>query len=77
METTNEERLKRELGTALRAVTAVADAIRQLRVVPSGHLYGSVMGVLSRESYERVIDLLKDAGVVSEDSQHVLRWVVR
>ena len=52
---------------------AVADAIRELGSVPSGQLYTTVMPLIDLRTYTRVIDTLKNAGLVAE-SADVLRW---
>jgi hypothetical protein len=53
---------------------AIADAIRELGSVPSGHLYARLMGYMDIEAYTEVIQALKRAGVVSE-RDHLLTWV--
>ena len=58
----------------MEAVRAVADAIRELKRVPSGVLYSAVMSKLSLESYEKIIGTLKGAGLVREEF-HELIWV--
>lgn len=55
-------------------VRAVADAIRELGSTPSGVLYSVVMPHMDLPTYERIIALLKDAGLVEEE-MHVLTWV--
>ena len=57
----------------LSIVTAIADAIRDLGSVPSGHLYARVMGALSLSQYNQVIGILKKQGLV-EESGHLLTW---
>ena len=42
--------------------------------IPSGHLYAQLMGKMSLEQYTKLIDILKDAGKVTEIG-HVLRHV--
>jgi len=66
---------KAELAAGLEVVAAMAETVRELKEVPSGTLYAHVMGQLSLESYEKVIGLLKRAGVVEETPAHLLRWV--
>ena len=63
-----------QIEAALLVTKVIADAIRELGAVPSGHLYVWVMNYLSLEQFNRVIDLLKDAGLVTETA-HELRWV--
>lgn len=53
---------------------AISEAIRALGSVPSGKLYASVMGVMSLEQFNKVVDILKEAGVVRESQQHLLTW---
>jgi hypothetical protein len=60
---------------ALNAVKALADAIRELVSVPSGHLYASIMGSVDLATYQAIIDILKRADLVSEDGSNMLRWV--
>lgn len=61
---------------ALEVTMLIADAIRELGSVPSGHLYASVMGHLDLETYNKVIEVLVSAGVVKVES-HLLTWVKR
>lgn len=57
------------------AVRAIAEAIQSLGQIPSGHLYAQVMGKMNLENYQYIIDILKQAGRVTEDSSHMLKWV--
>jgi hypothetical protein len=59
---------------ALGILTAVADAIRDLKEVPSGHLYANLMSKLSFAQYEQVIGVLKSTGLIKENA-HLLTWV--
>ena len=59
----------------VRVAHAVAETIRELGQVPSGHLYARLMGVMELHQYEQVIDLLVDARLVERDRSHLLRWV--
>jgi hypothetical protein len=66
-----------KIEAALKAVQvahAIAEVIRNLGEVPSGHLYARVMGVMDLSQYEQVIDLLIDARLVERDRSHLLRW---
>lgn len=53
---------------------AVAETIREVGSVPAGVLYANVVDYLSLEDFQRVVAILKGAGLVEEDS-HVLTWV--
>ena len=59
---------------AINAVLAISEAIRELGSVPSGHLDARVMGHMNLQSYEGIIRILKNAGLVSE-SANLLIWV--
>lgn len=52
---------------------AVAEAIREAKQVPSGTLYAVLMGKLDLATYERIIQTLKNTGLVTE-SGHMLTW---
>jgi hypothetical protein len=64
---------REEVVAAVKTVTAVADAIKELGSVPSGHLYARVMGHLSLSSYTAVLDVLTRAGCISI-SNNVITW---
>ena len=46
---------KEQIAASLMAVKAVAEAIRELKRVPSGTLYAQVMGVMDLATYERIV----------------------
>ncbi len=56
-------------------VAAVAEAIRELKSVPSGHLYARLMGKLTLDEYESILDAIKKAGLISEDRSNLLTWI--
>ena len=60
---------------AVRIAHIVAEAIRDLGEVPSGHLYARLMGVMELQQYEQVIDLLIDAQLIERTPAHLLRWI--
>ena len=64
---------KEELKAALHMLVAVAEAIREAKSVPSGHLYAMLCGKVDAAGYERMIGQLKGAGVV-EERNHLLVW---
>ena len=65
---------KEQVKVALDVLFAVAVAIKQVGSVPSGELYARLMTHLDLMTFNRVIDTLKDAGLVTEDN-HRLTWV--
>ena len=64
-----------EIKAALGIVQAVADAIRELGEVPSGHLYANLMSHLSLAQFEQILGVLKGAGLVRESPAHLLTWI--
>lgn len=58
---------------ALEIVRTVANVIRELREIPSGHLYARLMEVLTLDEYNQIIGLLKRAGLVTE-TYYNLKW---
>jgi hypothetical protein len=74
MENTTTSQSLTFFGAGVRILYAVADAIRELGSVPSGVLYAQLMGKIDLQTYERIIDLLKGAGLVKESS-HELIWI--
>jgi hypothetical protein len=64
---------KDQIVATIQTVKVVADTIRDLGSVPSGVLYANVMAHMSFEIYERIIQVLKNCGLV-EESGHVLTW---
>lgn len=63
-----------DLKAATLVVLTVAEAIRELGSVPSGHLYARLMNKLTLDQYYGVIGALKRAELVSE-SGYVLTWI--
>ncbi len=57
------------------AVLAVAECIRELGTVPSGHLYARLMGHMSADAYQGVIAALVRAGLVRQHPSHLLEWI--
>lgn len=65
---------KPNLGSAVQVLGVMAEAIRELGEIPSGHLYAMTMGSFENvQAFESAVRVLKGAGLVSE-SGHVLRW---
>lgn len=60
--------------SAVQILAAMAEAIRQVGSIPSGHLYAQMIGVMSMSDYEAAVGLLKRAGLV-EETANVLRWI--
>jgi hypothetical protein len=59
---------------AFEHVKIVAECIAVAGSIPSGHLYAMLNAKgFSLEVYQRIIDVLKNAKLVSE-SHHLLKW---
>lgn len=65
-----------EVSSAINAIKAVADCIKELGQVPNGVLYSQLMGVMSLNQYEQIIGILSRAGVI-ENRNNLLVWVVK
>lgn len=59
---------------AIAQALAVAEAIRALKSVPSGHLYAQVMAHLTLDQYNAIIQTLKNAKLIREEA-HLLTWI--
>ena len=64
-----------ELNAAFGALKALADAIRELGEVPSGHLYANLQGHITIGQFEQAIGILKNAGLIRESNSHLLTWI--
>lgn len=66
---------KEQTKAALEILKLLADAVRELEMVPSGELYARVMSYMSLQSYESAINTLVRSGVIRK-SNHLLIWNV-
>jgi hypothetical protein len=66
---------KEQLEAGLQLVRGIADAIKELGSVPSGHLYARLMGVMSLSEYQQIIGMLVSSGLVKQEASHLLVWV--
>lgn len=65
---------REELSASLQVIKAVADTIRELKEIPSGHLYAQLMtSGMTLNQYQQIISMLKRTGLVSE-SNNLLTW---
>ncbi len=66
----------KDLKAGLEIIKAVADAIRELGRVPSGHLYARLAASgCTFENYEKIISIIKNTGLVRETPGHELVWI--
>lgn len=66
-------------SAAFQVVAAVAEAIRALGSVPSGHFYSRLLAMpllsqMTADQYRQLIGTLKSAGLV-EENNHLLTWI--
>ena len=59
---------------AVEIIKAVADTIKNLKRVPSGHLYAHLMGYMDIDQYEQIITILIHAGLIEKTDAHELIW---
>ena len=65
---------KQKAKAYIAVVQAIADTIRELKQIPSGHLYAHIQSKVSLEVYQSIINLLKESGRVKEEN-YLLSWV--
>jgi hypothetical protein len=63
-----------DIKGAIAIIQAVAEVIKTLQTVPSGHLYANLMGKLNLEQYQMVIDKLKEAKLIKVEN-HLITWI--
>ncbi len=63
-----------QIGAALTAIKAIADAIKAIGEIPAGHLYAQLMPMgCTLSQFEQITGLLVRSGLVVK-SGDVLRW---
>ena len=68
------EATQKQIEAGIETVLAVAEAIKSLGSVPSGHLYERVTGFLSLDQYNQIIGILKKQGLIKE-MNYELKWI--
>lgn len=64
-----------KVAAAIEIVKALTAAIHDLKKVPSGHLYATVMGTLSLANYQGALGAIKRAGLIEISESHMITWV--
>ena len=62
------------IDQALVKIRIVADCIKEVGGIPSGHLYAMVMGYFTLKEYEKIIEILINAGLIKKKN-HLLTWL--
>jgi len=65
---------KEQVKAAIEVTRAIANAIRELHEVPSGHLYTQLMGHLSLDQYQAVIDGLERVKLIKVEN-YLITWI--
>jgi hypothetical protein len=65
----------KQASAAFSIVAAVAEAIRELKSVPSGTLYAQLCGKFDIHQYEAIIRTLVNADLVKQTPAHELIWI--
>jgi hypothetical protein len=63
-----------QIKVGLQILMLMADAIREVGSVPSGVLYSIVMHRVDLHGFERALDTLVGAGLVSREPNFLLKW---
>lgn len=64
-----------QIKAVVEAVKLIAETIKELKEVPSGHLYAHLMQHISLDTYNQIIGILIESGRVHQDQYHLLSWV--
>ena len=64
-----------QVRAALRFVAAIAGSIQDAGECPSGPLYAAVMGRISLEAYQKILDTLARQGLITVSPCHMIRWI--
>jgi hypothetical protein len=63
-----------KIRSALNTIFALADAIRELREVPEGHLYARVMTHLSLDEFDAAMRVLKNNKMIKIEHR-MITWI--
>lgn len=64
---------KRQVQCLVATNLALSESIRELGEIPAGHLYARCLDYLDLDTFERLIGIIVDSGVV-ERRGHLLVW---
>lgn len=65
---------KENVKVAINNVMVYAECIRNLKEVPSGHLYAMVMDKVSLEQHNSILQTLENAGLIKIALSHLITW---
>lgn len=64
-----------QVRAGLEILIAMGRTVRELKRVPSGHLYARLMGSISLDQYNSLIGILVKQNLVKLTPSHELVWV--
>lgn len=56
-------------------ILAVAETIRESGECPSGTIYAALIGRVTLEGYQKILGILKGAGLIRVDASHLIHWI--
>lgn len=62
-------------NNSLKVIVEIARGIRDLRQVPSGHLYARLMNVLTIDQYYTVLYILVENDLIEVDGSDLITWI--
>ena len=62
-----------QIRSVVATTMALSEAIRELGSVPAGHLYAQVMSFVDLPTFDGLIGVLVESGLVARDG-HLLVW---
>jgi hypothetical protein len=65
---------KEQLKAAFLMLAAVTEAIREAKRIPSGTLYAMLIGKVDIAGYEKMVTMLKNAGLIEEKHSELI-WI--
>ena len=64
------------VGSAIRLIKIVADAMREANEIPSGTIYAALMQYgCTMEQFEAMVRILIRAGLIEHTGMGLLRWI--
>lgn len=75
MSNTETKPTKEQIDKHIQVIKAISDTIRELKQIPSGHLYARVMEFMTLDQYNTIIGILVSCKFVKLHASHLLEWV--
>jgi len=64
-----------QVRAALGMLKAVAETIQEVGSTPAGPMYAMLMGTITLNDFNAMIDMLVKSGLVKRDGNHMLTWI--